>query len=212
MKNYIRIIFSSLLLIWATPSNAAEYNFGVGLIVGQVDSSGTETEGTAADTSNRTKSFEEGFAGADLFAEYVTDGGWALGIQYIPIDKDVGSGSRTDTGTNDDDTGTRTASAELTDMYSLYTNVPLGDSGLYGLLAYNQVTVDTSETLNVSTYGNPDVDGYSIGLGYRGGAMKYEVYYTDFEDIKVNATTDADSSNSISADIDAVTFRMSFGF
>ena len=60
MKNYIRIILSSLLLIWATPSNA-EFNFGVGLIVGQVESDGTETEGTAADTSDRTKSFEEAF-------------------------------------------------------------------------------------------------------------------------------------------------------
>ena len=60
MKNYIRIIFSSLLLIWATPSNA-EFTYGVGIIAGQVDSDGTETEGTAADTSDRTASFEEIF-------------------------------------------------------------------------------------------------------------------------------------------------------
>ena len=49
MKNYIRIILSALLLIWATPSKA-EMSYGVGLIIGQVDSDGTETEGTAADT------------------------------------------------------------------------------------------------------------------------------------------------------------------
>ena len=97
-------------------------------------------------------------------------------------------------------------------MYSIYANIPLGDSGIYGLLAFNQVTVDTTESLNASSYGNPDVDGYSYGLGYKGGAMKYEVYYTDFDDIKINASTDADSSNSISADIDALTFRMSYGF
>ena len=94
MKNYIRIILCSLLLIWATPSNA-EFNFGVGLIVGQVESDGTETEGTAADTSDRTKSFEEAFVGADIFAEYVYNG-YTLGVTYIPIEKDVGRGTRTD--------------------------------------------------------------------------------------------------------------------
>ena len=62
MKNYIRIILSSLLLIWATPSKA-EFTYGVGLIAGQVDSDGTETEGTAADTSTRSASFDEAFAG-----------------------------------------------------------------------------------------------------------------------------------------------------
>jgi hypothetical protein len=33
-------------------------------MAGQVESSGTETEGTAADTSVRSKSFEEFFVGA----------------------------------------------------------------------------------------------------------------------------------------------------
>ena len=58
MKNYIRIIFSSLLLIWATPSNA-EFNFGVGLYdqAGRLTSDGTETEGTAADTSRQISNF-----------------------------------------------------------------------------------------------------------------------------------------------------------
>ena len=210
MKNYIRIIFSSLLLIWATPSNA-EFNFGVGLIAGQVDSDGTENEGSAADTSDRTKSFEESFAGADLFAEY-DFGGYTIGLQYIPIDKDVGTGSRTDVDGDDaaeNDDGTRTASATVEDMYSIYTNIALGDS-LYGLLAYNQATVKTVETLNESSYGNKDIDGYSLGLGFKGGAMKYEMYYTDFDDFSISAS--GGGTNSVSADIDALTFRVSYGF
>ena len=211
MKNYIRIIFSSLLLIWATPSNA-EFNYGVGLIVGQVDSDGTETEGTATDTSDRTASFEEEFGGVDLFAEY-DFGGYSLGVQYIPIDKDVGDGSRVDSddGTNDaaDDNGTRTASATVEDMYSVYTNIMLGET-MYGLLAYNHATVTTSETLNASSYGNKDIDGYSVGFGFKGGSAKYEVYYTDFEDFTITAS--GGNSNSVAADIDALTFRMSYGF
>ncbi len=209
MKNYIRIIFSSLLLIWATPSNA-EFTYGVGLLIGQVDSDGTETEGTAADTSTRSASFEEQFAGADLFAEY-DFGGYTFGLQYIPIDKDVGSGSRTDTASDsNDDTGTRTASATVEDMYGIYTNIPIGSGGYYGLLAYNQATVKSSETLNASSYGNKDIDGYSYGLGFKGGAMKYEVYYTDFEDFTITAS--GGNSNSVAADIDAMTFRITYGF
>ena len=210
MKNYIRIIFSSLLLIWATPSNA-EFNYGVGLLAGQVDSDGTETEGTASDSSNRSASFEEIFYGVDLFAEY-DFGGYSVGVQYIPIDKDVGDGSRTDVDGNDpseNDDGTRTASASVEDMYSIYTNVMLGDNW-YGLLAYNQATVVTSESLNASSYGNEDIDGYTVGFGYKEGAVKYEVYYTDFDDFTINAS--GGNTNSVSADIDALSFRMSYGF
>ena len=210
MKNYIRIFFSALLLIWATPSNA-EFKYGVGLIVGQVDSDGTETEGTAADTSTRSASFEEIFAGVDLFAEY-DFGGYTVGLQYIPIDKDVGDGSRTDSEGSDpaeNDSGERTASATVEDMYSIYANVPLSDS-IYGLLAYNQASVITSETLNASSYGNKDIDGYSIGVGYKDGSAKYEVYYTDFDDFTITAS--GGNSNSVAADIDALTFRMSYGF
>ncbi len=210
MKNYIRIIFSSLLLIWATPSNA-EFNYGVGLLAGQVDSDGTETEGTASDSSNRSASFEEIFYGVDLFAEY-DFGGYSVGVQYIPIDKDVGDGSRTDVDGDDpseNDDGTRTASASVEDMYSIYTNVMLGDNW-YGLLAYNQATVVTSESLNASSYGNEDIDGYTVGFGYKEGAVKYEVYYTDFDDFTINAS--GGNTNSVSADIDALSFRMSYGF
>tara|TARA_B100000963_G_C22612813_1_gene665754 strand:- start:1204 stop:1827 length:624 start_codon:yes stop_codon:yes gene_type:complete len=207
MKNYIRIILSALLLIWATPSKA-EMSYGVGLIIGQVDSDGTETEGTAADTSTRSASFEEAFAGVDLFAEY-DFGGYTVGLQYIPIDKDVGDGSRTDSN-SEGDSGTRTASATVEDMIGIYTNVPFGADGLYGLLAYNQASVVTSESLNASSYGNKDIDGYSVGLGYKGGPVKYELYYTDFEDFTITAS--GGNSNSVAADIDALTFRMSYSF
>ena len=46
--------------------------FGFGLMTGQLSADGTETEGTAADTSTRSKSFEE-FFGGDLFMENVSD-------------------------------------------------------------------------------------------------------------------------------------------
>ena len=74
MRNLASIIAGSILLIWASVAQA-EMKFGVGLPIGQVDTSGTETEGTAADTSDRSKSIKETFVGADLFVEFVSDNG-----------------------------------------------------------------------------------------------------------------------------------------
>ena len=55
-------------------------------LAGQQSADGTETEGTAADTSTRSKSFEEAFYGADLFIEVVGDNGLTLGLSYVPVD------------------------------------------------------------------------------------------------------------------------------
>ena len=117
MKNLFKIFLCSFLLVWAT-SATAEIKYGIGISAGQVETSGTETEGTAADTSNRSKTIKEVFGTADLFVESVSDSGLTFGISYIPFDIDLGSGSRIDSddGTNDaaDDNGTNSeASLEL---------------------------------------------------------------------------------------------------
>ena len=213
MKNIIRIIASSILLFWSF-SAKAEFQYGVGGLFGMVSTDGSETEGTAADTSKRSKDFDELFIGADLFVEYVGDS-YTFGLSYVPFDVELGSGSRTDSaGSGDDgsenDTGTRTASADLTDFYTLYTNIPVGSGGAYALLGYHFATIETAETLNASSYGNVDIEGYQIGFGARNGKVKYELSYSDFEDIKMNAT--GGNTNSVSADADVVQFRVSYGF
>ena len=48
------------------PSATAEIKYGIGISAGQVETSGTETEGTAADTSNRSKTIKEVF-GTETF-------------------------------------------------------------------------------------------------------------------------------------------------
>ena len=64
--------------------------------------------------------------------------------------------------------------------------------------------------MNESSYGNEDIQGYQLGFGQRQGTFKYEFAYSDFEDISLSAT--GGGTNSISADADAFTFRMSYGF
>ena len=72
-------------------------------------------------------------------------------------------------------------------------------------------TVTTAETLNNSTYGNEDIFGAQVGLGFKSGNFKTEVSYSDFEDISLSSGA-GDNSNSITADADAMTLRLSYGF
>ena len=213
MKSLKSIIASSLFLLWASVAQA-DIKLGVGLPLGQVETDGTETEGTAADTSDRTKSIKEQFIGADIFAEFVTDGGLAFGIKYIPMDIELGSGARTDVDGDDpaeNDNGTRSASADLTDFYTVYANMPVGGNGWYATLGYHQATVTTTESLNESSYGNADIDGYEIGLGKNlDDNLRMELSYQDFDDINLTAT--GGGTNSIAANADAVTFRLAYGF
>ena len=212
MKKLIRIFVATLFLTALTTAKA-EIKFGLGLIGGQTEVSGTETEGTAADTSTRTKTIKEVFMGADLFAENIFDNGLTIGLSLVPLDVELGSGSRTDVDGDDaaeNDDGTRTASADLEFLTTLYANVPIGSAGWYGLLGAHFTTVKTDETLNESSYGDEDIFGAQIGLGLRGDNLKYELAYSDFEDINLSAT--GGGTNSIAADADALTFRISFGF
>ena len=213
MKNIVRIFLCSFLLAWGTSANA-EIKYGFAVSAGQVSSSGTETEGTAADTSNRSKSFDELFGTADIFIESVSDSGLTFGISYIPFDIDLGSGSRIDSddGTNDaaDDDGTRKAEASLEDFVTLYTNYPIGGGDAYALLGVHMVTVATTETLNASSYDDEDIYGVQVGFGTRNGNYKVEVSYSDFEDISISSK--GGNTNKVEADIDALQLRVAYSF
>lgn len=212
MKKLIAIISTSVMMLCMSASYA-EVQFGVALQTGNLSTSGTETEGTAADTSNRSKSFDEFFVGADIFIEHVSDNGLTLGLSYVPLDIEIGSGKRTDVDGDDpaeNDDGTRTASADVSDLITLYTNVPMGTNGWYGLLGAHFTTITTSETLPNSSYGDEDIMGLQVGFGKRDGNAKIELAYSDFEDISISST--GGNTNKVTADADALTLRFSYGF
>ena len=56
MKKIFAIL--SAIFLMTSYSAKAEVQFGLGLLAGNLSVDGTEAEGTAADTSNRSKSFE----------------------------------------------------------------------------------------------------------------------------------------------------------
>lgn len=212
MIKKINIFVATLVFMFFTSVNA-EIKMGFSLIAGQSDISGTETEGTATDTSDRSKDITEQFIGADIFFEKIMDDGTTYGISLVPLDIELGSGKRVDTGAGQDvtseaDKHTAEAKASLQNLFTAYTNIPVG--AFYALLGVHYTTVETDEKLLTSTYDDVDIFGAQVGFGMRSGNLKYELSYSDFEDINISSTSG--NINSISADADALLFKVSYGY
>ena len=219
MKKLISF-FSALFILIAMHTTAnAEFTGGVSLHVGEASTDGTETEKTVTGVTSEksTKSVDEIFVGASIFGEYQFANGFAIGVDYVPLDIELGSGKRTDATTDHGgadvdaatDTGDRSASADLEDLITIYAHVPMGP--VYGIVGYHNVTVSTKETLPTSSYGNADIDGYQIGLGVKRDRARFEVSYSDFDDISLTGTGNT-TNNSITADADAIKATLSFSF
>ena len=54
------------------------------------------------------------------------------------------------------------------------------------------------------------LDRKLIGIGKKSGKTKVELFYSDFEDISISST--GGNTNSVTADADALTLRVSVGF
>ena len=91
MKNKITALIASLFLILSFNTLQAETNFGISLMTGQAETSGSEKENGSADDKN-TKSVKETFMGGSLYLEHVSDNGIAIGIDYVPLEVELGDG------------------------------------------------------------------------------------------------------------------------
>jgi len=216
----ITIIATSIMLLVFANVNAAEKRIGVSAAFTQFSSDGTETMKSSGTKTSKTH--DETVVVPSIFIEAANDNGLAIGLDFMPVEAELGSGTnaRTDTDTDDasDTAGNNKVSAELTSHTTLYLSKSLGDSGAYLKGGVAMATIDTTETLATgSKYGNEDVTGLLIGLGVNrdnanGTFFRTELTYTDYEDVSITGTADSDSvSNKIEANIDAVAFRISIG-
>ena len=209
MKKIIAILFSAVFF-----NSIAHAGWGVSFMAGQVSTSGTENEksGSVGPETN-SKDITETFYGASIFVEGVADNGMTVGIDYVPLALEIGSGQRTDTTSDGNestsDSGTYKASADVEHLITLYTNIPMGMNDGYGLLGIHYAEITTSETLPNSTYGDENVFGAQVGYGVKKGNLKYELSYSDFESISLTSTS---GSSTVSADADALTFKIAYGF
>lgn len=223
MKKFIGITGTAVLMFFSyyLPANA-DFNFGALLRVGEYETSGTETEKavTGVTSGTETATETEGFYGASVFIEYEMDNGFALGLDYIPMDVDIGDGARTDSSSaanvaSEADVGARTASASLDSLTTIYAHVPIGP--IYALLGYHDTTVTTNESLPTSKYADVDLNGIMYGVGYKGENFRMELAYSDFDDIAITATGNTVSGaitgqNKVTADADALELRLGYAF
>ena len=215
-----KILIYTVASMFVAASAFAEVRIGASIAYTQFESSGTETTKSSDEKNN--KSVEENVLVPALFFEIANSNGLALGIDYTPADSELGSGknARTDTDTDDasDTAGNNNVSAELSGHMTIYGLMPMGSNGAYLKAGVARASIDTTESLATgTTYGNADVDGIIVGLGFNretdnGGFLRMEGTYTDYDDVKFNGSLDSDSvRNVVDADVDALALRISVG-
>ena len=121
-------------LMTAATFASAERIIGVTGTIALIDASGSETEGTETDTSNRSASVDNQAEYGSIYLETVRDNGITLGIEMVPFSADVSDKvhSRTDTsqaGSGEGRSGTtvNTAAAEIENYRTVYVELP-GDT------------------------------------------------------------------------------------
>ena len=215
-------LISSALLMFGSTAFAASYGIGVTGTYAMIDASGTETEGTAADTSDRSEDVSNRAAYGSIFIEGSLDNGLTLGISHNPFAADVSDQVHERTETSEAGSGegvsgsnTRKADAEVKNYNQVYLEVPY--KGTYLKVGFAQIDVNTKENAltNGGTYGNKTLDGYSIGIGAKSDNHRFELIYTDYEDISLKssvARTGVTTNNTIDADLDTLALKYSYAF
>jgi len=185
--------------------------------------------GTAAQVETTTTTYSTTADFGAVFVEYTggNSGGIAMtvGVEYVPGEASLGSKARTDTDgdTSDDaDTGTYTAKAEVKNFVTLYfePTVMINDNiGLYAKGGVAHITVNTLEDIAKgaasSAYGDADAWGGVFGGGIRlhtnfGVFLKAEATKTQFQSVEFASGTG--NKNVIKATPESTDFRVALGY
>ena len=211
MNKILKTLFGALSISALTLSSAYS-GMGVSLMYGQVDTDGTETERTVSGVTSETTSASrsEKYIGGSIF--YETDyRGFNVGIDVVPLKIELGDGKRTDTTSDANEStqedGTVTAKATLDYLTTLYAHYPIKND-FYAGLGFHFTTVSTDESLHTTSYDDENIYGIQLALGKNSGNLRYEISYSDFEDIDITAG----NGDKISADADNMMFKISYVF
>ena len=198
----------------------AEMTYGISAAVTKIDASGTETEGGENNSATATNTALI----PSVFAEFAYTDTIAIGLDFIPFKADVSNKTKSRQDTESSVTGTAThvgtsrtqrAQAELENHVTLYANYYFGNGG-YLKTGVANVSLNTDESLGTgSKYGNEDIFGGVFGVGARSDNHRFELIYTDYEDISLTssvARTGVTGNNTIDADLDTLAFKYSYAF
>ena len=198
----------------------AEISFGISAAVTKNDASGTETEGGEKSTGDADNTVIV----PSIFAEYGFSDTISIGLDFIPLKADVSNKTKSRTDTETSVTGNKAtvattrnqkAQAELQNHITLYANYMLSDT-YFLKVGVASVELETKESLATgSKYGNEDVLGGVLGIGAKSDNHRFELVYTDYEDINLKssvARTGVTTNNTIDADLDTLALKYSYAF
>ena len=217
MKKIIAIIFSILFL-----NNSANAEIGVNIgVSGQLGifaASASETTGGLA--AHKDNGSEHGAAGwGSVFIEKTLGDRLLVGIDYVPsaLATDTTETSKQDMRTDDSSAvspSTNKVQIDFEDLTTYYVGINLSDN-FYAKAGIVTVDVITNESLGTgSTYGNTDLDGTMLGVGYNnsfdnGAFVRVETNYMDFDGATV--TSSANSNKIELSQLHGVSGKISIG-
>ena len=223
MKKIILTLFLGLFMFTTKASAELGINVGISGQLGLYAATATEfDEGTNGTTSGPDETNKESeflaLGYGSVFIEKTLGQYLLVGIDYVPsaLETETSETIVDDKGATDASTRqTNKVQVDFEDLTTYYVGLNLGDSGAYVKAGIVTVDVITNESLGTgSTYGNTDLDGTLIGLGYNrdfdnGMFVRAEGAYTEFDGASVTSST---SVNKITLNsLDGVTGKISIG-
>jgi hypothetical protein len=223
MKKIILTLFLGLFMFTTKASAELGINVGISGQLGLYAATATEfDEGTNGTTSGPDETNKEseflGLGYGSIFIEKTLGQYLLVGIDYVPsaLETETSETIVDDKGATDASTRqTNKVQVDFEDLTTYYVGLNLGDSGAYVKAGIVTVDVITNESLGTgSTYGNTDLDGTLIGLGYNrdfdnGMFVRAEGAYTEFDGASVTSST---TVNKITLNsLDGVTGKISIG-
>ena len=197
--------------------------FGIIGNMATFDTDGVENDG--AENNAGTHSSDVDYP--EVFLEYAAQYehvGMTFGVSVIPGDTEIGAKSRTDTASDandvNDDGGTYTAKADVSDHITIYVEPTLYAGNGFGIFlkaGVSHVKVLSLESITFgddsSAYGNQSVFGGMTGAGIKyqapnGLLVKVEHTETVYETVDL----DGNNGNTISAQPEASSTKLSIGY
>ena len=210
MKKLITILVSSVILFTTSAYSAGM----IGLKVGTGDLEGTQKAYTAGSTTYAAQTKSEDSEYGAIFAEIeIPNSPVSVGLEYIPF-----------TATVSVDGNSSDSHLELSDhttLYLLAAKELVNGASVYGKLGYAMADIggvkNNYDTTVVNSH-DDSLEGPMAGIGLETAEFspaalvaRFEATYTEYDEVKVNTTSNGSASVNKKADANLTTFSISLG-
>ena len=216
MKKIIITLLASVFYITSVSADRG-VNVGATISAGLFSATGKEVD-TGPNLTETTEDAEHGEAAfTSIFLEKTLGDRFTVGIDWVlnTLSTDTVESRRQDktTGTSSSNVENKIA-IDFDNLTTYYVSFNVNEN-LYAKVGMATVDIITNETLGTgSTYGNTDMDGTVLGVGYNAtfgnsGFIRVEGNYMDFDGASVTSSTGV---NKVSLNnLDGITGKLSIG-